>query len=480
MKAITENNATLAKRMATLSLPILAGQAFGLLYNLVDTWFIARIDTSDPWLVGATGLVFPLYFIVMATSFGITGGVSSLVARAIGAGREDELDRTAESGMFLGLAASALFLALMYPFATPLLALFGGSGKILEYGLSYLLWLLPVVPFMFVNAVFTGILQGEGRTKHMMVSMMIGTVANIILDPVLIFTAGMGIGGAGLATAIGNLAGTVYLVSIFVFRRSVVRVHWKISRISLPVVAEILRVGIPQSLMNFLASISFIFYNRIMISIEPMILTAFTLYSRLEQLALIPVWSLSSALAAIAGQAAGARDFPRMRSASRIATQMGLAVSGTLYLVYVLSSGYLFSAFQTDARVLELAAVIVPWMSLGSVVAIPVFMVMTVMSTAGFASRSLALTAVRIYAFNVPACAIGAYVVGKSLFAVMVSILISSLLSLALALVVQSRFYTDLISGKLVVRLSSPGAGQSPATGPEPDVLPVSGTAGAP
>lgn len=69
----------LAKKIASLSLPILAGQAFGLLYNLVDTWFIARIDPSDPWLVGATGLVFPLYFIIMAASFGITGGVSSLV-----------------------------------------------------------------------------------------------------------------------------------------------------------------------------------------------------------------------------------------------------------------------------------------------------------------------------------------------------------------------------------------------------------------
>lgn len=451
----------LAKKMAALSLPILAGQAFGLLYNLVDTWFIARIDPADPWLVGATGLVFPLFFIILAASFGITGGVSSLVARSIGSARalgtdrNPQLDSTAESGMFLALAASAAFLILLYAFARPLLALFGGTGQILEYGFSYLVWLLPVIPFMFVNAVFTGILQGEGRTKHMMVSMILGTVANIVLDPVLIFAAGMGIGGAGLATAIGNLVSTVYLVSVFIAQRSSVRVHWQVSRISFPVAGEILRVGVPHSLMNFLASISFIFYNRMMVGMNPLILTAFTLYSRLEQIALIPVWSLSSALSSIAGQAAGANDIPRMRAASRTAAWIGFAVTGTLYLGYVLASRPLFAAFQSDPRVLDLASSIVPWMALASVVSIPIFMFMTVMSVAGFANQSLILTSIRIYALSVPACAIGVYVVGKNLNAAMVGLFVASALSLLLTQAWRYRFFRALETGRLVVRLSA-------------------------
>ncbi len=445
----------LAKKMAALSLPILAGQAFGLLYNLVDTWFIARIDTSDPWLVGATGLVFPLYFIVMAASFGITGGVSSLVARAIGAGRLSELDSTAESGMFLSVAGSVLFLLPLYGFARPLLSLFGGSGAILEYGHSYLVWLLPVVPFMFVNAVFVGILQGEGKTQPMMLSMMLGTVTNIVLDPVLIFWARMGIGGAGLATAIGNLVSTLYLVSVFIAQRSSVRVHWKLSRISLPVAGEILRVGVPHSFMNFLASISFIFYNRMMVGLNPMILTAFTLYSRLEQIALIPVWSLSSALSSVAGQAAGARDLDRMKASSRTAALMGLAVSGTLYVIYALASGTLFSAFQSDPRILELAAVIVPWMALASVVSIPIFMFMTVMTTSGFANQSLILTALRIYVLSVPACALGVYVVGKNLQSAMMALFAASLIALGVSLLWESRFFRALETGRLTVRVSA-------------------------
>ncbi len=460
MKRIDVRSGPLAQTLVFLSLPVLAGQAFNLLYNLVDTYFIALIDRDDPWLVGSTGLVWPLFFIFLATSFGITGGVSSLVARAIGAGKAEDLDKTAESGLFLALIASAVILLLIYPLAGPLLRLFGGSGPILEYGLSYLYWLLPTVPFMLLSAVFTGILQGEGRTKHMMASMMIGTVANIILDPIFIFSLKMGVAGAALATAIANAIGFSYLLAVFLKTKSQVTIHWKVSSVSLPVAGEILRVGVPQSLMNFLASISFIFYNRIMIGINPLILTAFTLYSRLEQIALIPIWSISSGLAAIAGQAAGAGDLKRMRASSRTASMIGLGVSGCLFLVYVLSSRALFGLFQSDPGVLSLTGTIVPWMAAASFVSIPVFMVSTIMTSSGFANRSLWLTIARIYGLNIPACVIGVYVVGGGLPAAMASVCASAFLALGLALIVQRVFFASLQDGRLSVRLAPAEGGR--------------------
>ncbi len=448
-------NGPIGPVLVRLSLPVLIGQAFNLLYSLVDTWFIARIDTADPWLVGSTGLVFPLFFIFLASSFGISGGVSSLVSRAIGAGKTDELDRTAESGIFLALAASVIILGLMYPFATPLLTLFGGQGKLLEYGLSYLLWLLPTVPFMLLSAVFTGILQGEGRTRYMMTAMMIGTVANIILDPIFIFVLKMGVAGAGLATAVGNAMSFIYLVTVFLAPGSSVKIHWKASNVSFPVVGEILRVGLPQSVLNFLSSISFIFYNRIMTDINPMILTAFTLYSRLEQIALIPIWSLSSALSSLAGQAAGAGDIPRMKKAAAVSSGMGLAVTGSLLLAFVLSSSRLYAVFQSDPGILSLAGQITVWMAAASFASVPIFMINTILSSSGFAGWSLGLTIVRIYVFNVPACFIGAYVVGRNLSSVMIAIFISSVVSLGFTFLAGGRFFNGLASGRLKIRLSA-------------------------
>jgi putative MATE family efflux protein len=458
MKNIDVKSGPVAPTLVFLSLPVLAGQAFNLLYNLVDTYFIALIDRSDPWLVGSTGLVFPLFFIFLATSFGITGGVSSLVSRAIGAGRTGDLDRTAESGLFLALIASTVILGLMYPLAGPLLRLFGGTGKILEYGLQYLYWLLPTVPFMLLSAVFLGILQGEGRTKHMMASMMIGTVVNIVLDPVFIFTLRMGVAGAALATAVANAVGFVYLVIVFLTQSSNVKIHWKVSSVSAPVMSEILRVGVPQSLMNLLSSISFIFYNRIMIEIDSLILTAFTLYSRLEQIAMIPIWSLSSALSAVSGQAAGAGDFGRMRLSSKTASFLGLGVSGSLFLVYVFSSTWLFRLFQSDPGVLSIASTIVPWMATASFVSIPIFMVCTIMSSSGFANLSLVVTLLRIYGLNIPACILGVFVLGGELRTVMAALTISALVGLVLALFIQRGFFKRLQTGRLSIR-TAPQAG---------------------
>lgn len=462
MRQIDIKNGAIAPTLAMLSLPVLAGQLGNLLYNLVDTFFIALIDRSDPWLVGSTGLVWPLFFMVMAVSFGISGGVSSLVARAIGAGRSADLDRTAESGLFLSIAASVVILAVVYPLGEPLLRLFGGSGKLLEYGLAYLYWVMPTVPFMLLGAVFNGILQGEGRTKHMMFSMIIGTVSNIILDPVLIFPARMGIAGAALATAIGNALSFIYLLVVFLKTKSQVKIHWKASFVSLKVVGEIIRVGLPQSIANILASFSFIFYNRIMLSIDPYIMSAFTLYSRLEQIALVPIWALSSGVAAVAGQAAGARDIGRMRATSRTGSYMGLAVSGSLLLGFVLASPWLFRVFQSDPHVLALASSIAPWMAGGTFCAIPIFVATTVMTSAGFSNRSLALTAIRIYVLNVPSCVLGMLIFGKVIIPVMACLMVSSALSLALTLLAQQGFFSGLRSGKLKIRYSAEPAPQNP------------------
>ncbi|AEJ20916.1 MATE family efflux transporter [Gracilinema caldarium] len=455
MNTINLRSGPISPLLIRLGLPVLAGQAFNLLYNIVDTWFIAQINPSDPYLVGATGLVFPLFFIFLAASFGISGGVSSLVARAIGAGRAKELDQTAESALALALSASTVIMLFMYPFAVPLLQLFGGKGLLLEYGLEYLLWLLPTVPFMLAGAVFTGILQGEGRTKHMMMAMMIGTIANIVLDPLLIFGARMGIAGAAFATCLSNALSLVYLVVVFLIRTSNVTIHWKISNISSSVIVEILRVGLPQSVLNLLSSISFIFYNRIMTDIDPVVLTSFTLYSRLEQIALIPIWSLSSAVAAIAGQAAGAGDIKRMKQTLMTSTWMGILVCGLLLLGYVLVSPWLFAAFQTDSQVLATAGQITPWMATATFFVLPVFMITTIMSTAGFAGMSLAFTAYRIYFLNVPFCMLGAYVIGKTMTSVLGAIVLASLLTLGSGMFAGLLFFRALETGRLKIRMSA-------------------------
>jgi Na+-driven multidrug efflux pump len=130
-------------------------------------------------------------------------------------------------------------------------------------------------------------------------------------------------------------------------------------------------------------------------------------------------------------------------------------VTGTLLLAFVAASGPLFRLFQSNAEVLSLAGQIVPWMAASTFLSIPIFMVNTTMASSGFAGRSLALTAVRIYGLNVPACMLGAYVVGKGLIPSLAGLALSSLAALCISLAVQQGFFSALRSGRLGIRHSA-------------------------
>jgi putative MATE family efflux protein len=443
--------------LVKLSLPVMVGQLFNLIYNLVDTGFIAALDRSDPYLLGSTGMVFPIIILMWAVAFGLGGGITSLVSRSIGAKNTVSLDKTAESGLVLAIGASILFLLLFYPFALPILKIFGANGPTLKYALEYMVWVLPMVPFLFLNAVFTGILQGEGRTIHMMIGMVIGAVVNIVLDYILMFPMGMGIAGAGLATVLGNASTTVYLFIVMIFSQRQVRIHWRLGAISISVMAEIMRVGLPQGLMNIVMSLSFLFYNRFITDLSPALMSAFTLYSRVEQLAMIPVYSLAQGLSTVAGQAAGARYLPRLRKSFVVASAIGTGISALLLALYVVFHQGIFRAFLDNAEVLVLAGQITPWLAVTSVLASTVIMANTNLAAAGFSFWGLILTIIRVFALNVPAAAIGTYLIGKSAVAVVIGIMLSSVIALLVNIFFMQGFFSRLDQGRLLIRIQ-PGA----------------------
>jgi Na+-driven multidrug efflux pump len=125
----------------------------------------------------------------------------------------------------------------------------------------------------------------------------------------------------------------------------------------------------------------------------------------------------------------------------------------------VIASPLLFRIFQSDATVLGLAMQITPWMAGSSALAIPVFVIGNVMTASGFSVRSLILTAVRIYALSVPACALGAYVIGKNVSSVMIGIVIASGLGLGVNLLARRDFFSRLFSGRLQIRLPAQQSG---------------------
>jgi Na+-driven multidrug efflux pump len=129
--------------LARLASPIFFGMLFQLLYNVTDTIWVSRIDLADPSYVGGTGIIFPFLFMAIALSQGIVVGTSSLVARAIGEGNTEILDKTAESGLAVGVVVAVAIAIPTYLFATGILRLLGAEGDYLVHGLEYLRYIVP-------------------------------------------------------------------------------------------------------------------------------------------------------------------------------------------------------------------------------------------------------------------------------------------------------------------------------------------------
>ncbi len=337
--------------LVKLTLPILAGMLFQLVYNVIDTLWISRIDINDPSYVGGTGIIFPIVFLAISLSNGILVGISSMVARGIGEENKKIINRTTESGLFIAVILSVLVVVFGYMFDDELVKILGAEGTYSLHALEYLRYIIPGAAVMFVLSVFNGILQGEGLMKYVMISMALGTVVNIILDPVFIFILDMGVKGAALATVIAQVFSVVYSLSVFIRNKTLVKVEWKVRNINSHSISRIIAIGFPQSLAMILIGISFLIFNKIVISIDPLALTAFSLCGRFDQIVLIPLFALGAALITLVGQNAGRGNYVRIRQIMVSALISSFAVITITATFMVIAAPWIYSFFSTNKQV---------------------------------------------------------------------------------------------------------------------------------
>ncbi|RKX94468.1 MAG: MATE family efflux transporter [Spirochaetes bacterium] len=334
-----------------LTLPILAGMLFQLVYNVIDTLWISRIDSSDPSYVGGTGIIFPVVFIAISLSNGILVGISSLVARGIGEENKKIVNLTTESGLFIAVILAVIVIVFGYIFDDKLVSILGAEGSYSMHALEYLRYIIPGAAAMFTLSVFNGILQGEGLMKYVMISMAIGTIVNIILDPLFIFILSMGVKGAALATVIAQVFSVVYSVSVFIRNKTLIKVEWKIGNIHPHFISKIIAIGFPQSLAMIFIGISFLIFNRIVISIDPLALTAFSLCGRFDQIVLIPLFALGAALITLVGQNAGRGNYERIKQIMLSALVSSFVVIIVTATSMVIAAPWIYSFFSTNKQV---------------------------------------------------------------------------------------------------------------------------------
>ena len=435
--------------MLKLSIPIFTGMLVQVVYNVTDTFWVARIDLTDPSYMGGTAIVFPLIFFFMALGNGLTVGVSSLVARAIGEKNSKVLSTTAESGMMISFVLSVLSLAVILPFSAQLLKVLGAEGDYYVHGLEYLRYIIPAGPVIFFAMIFQGILQGEGLMKYVMNSMLIGTVLNIVLDPVFIFILNMNVRGAAIATVIAQTVAMVYVITVFVRNKSSIRIHWAVSNIKASTVKDITAIGLPQSFAMIVMSLSFIIFNKIVIEIDELALTAFAICGRFEQVMLMPAFAIGASIVTIVGQNSGRGNFDRVRDTMKEAWILGLISVGAITAVMVAFAPWIFKPFSDVEQVRWYAVMQYRVLGVSYLTALIGITGRSFFQAIGYPLPALFLTLLRLLLIAIPVMLILIHVFNMGIWGVWIGLASGSIVSMIVAFFLVRRSINRLESGRM-------------------------------
>ena len=297
--------------VCSLAVPTIISMLITSFYNMVDTFFVGRINTSA---TAAVGVVFSLMAIIQAIGFFFGHGSGNYISRQLGAQNTEEASEMASIGFFSALIAGAVLAVLGLIFIEPLAMPLGSTETILPYAVDYLKYILIGAPYMTASLVLNNQLRFQGNAMYGMVGIVVGAVVNIVLDPVLIFICGMGISGAALATIISQFISFVIL--LWVSQRGP-GIHISLQKLhfSPNFLKEIVRGGFPSLCRQGLGSVATIALNMAAGAYGDAAIAGMSIVSRITMFAYSALIGFGQGFQPVCGFNYGAKLYDRVREA---------------------------------------------------------------------------------------------------------------------------------------------------------------------
>lgn len=339
------------KLLITMALPMMASMLVQALYNIVDSIFVSRI--SEDALTGVS-LASPIQTLMIGVATGTAVGVNALLARKLGEKKPGEANLCANNGMFLAALSFVVFFIVGILFSDAFISLQTDDALIISYGSTYLSICLVGSFGFFMYMMVERILQGTGRTGLTMYTQLLGSIVNIILDPVLIFGIGpfpeLGIAGAAVATVIGQWASFILALILNAKYNHDIKFTFRKFRPDGALIKEIYVIGIPVILMNCIGSVLTFCMNLILTSFTATATAVYGVYFKLQTFVFLPVMGINNALLPIASYNLGAKKGDRIMEALRFSILCAaiLMIIG-LILVQLFAAQFLglFNASET-------------------------------------------------------------------------------------------------------------------------------------
>lgn len=346
-------NVPVPRALLAMGLPTMAGMLINALYSLADTYFVGDLGTVQ---MAAVTVAYPLGQIIVGLGLLFGNGAAAYLSRLLGQDDRKTANAVASTALYSSIGISAIAILLSLFFLQPILRQFGALADIMPYALSYSRIYIAFSIFNVFNVTMNNIVSSEGAAKTAMFALMSGAVLNVILDPIFIYTLGLDVSGAAIATALSQMVSSSIYIIYILRKKSVFNFHIRECCFSRDILSEILKIGVPTLLFQLLTSISIAMINDAAKEYGGSALAAMGPVTKILSVGTLIVYGFLKGFQPIAGYSYGAKKYDRLLEAIRTATLWSTIFCVIFGLAAAIFSGPIMTQFTSgDTQMIQIS-----------------------------------------------------------------------------------------------------------------------------
>ncbi len=381
------------KAYFTFALPVVFSMVVSLVYNMVDTYFIAQTGNTN--LVAGVSLSAPVFTLMIALGdiFGLGG--SSLISRLFGEKKEEDGKRLSVFCFYAAIVCGILVTTVMMMLREPILYVLGADAETFTYASGYYTYIVLGAPFIILSFTPSNLLRTEGFATASMTGSILGAVVNMILDPVFISVLGLGAAGAAIATVIGNIFADIFYIWFLLKRSRRLSINPAGFHIHIVEVGQILAIGIPASITNLMQSIGIALTNRSLLPYGNDKVAAMGIVMKVNLIAVLVLVGFAFGAQPLVGYNYGAKNHARLKEILRFSYSFECCTAAVLAGALSLAAPAMIGMFMQDAAIIEVGVPMLRMQQMGMVFTAVVLVTTCTFQSAGKAVGAFLLSVSR-------------------------------------------------------------------------------------
>ena len=347
----------LGKLLLRLSLPTVTAQIINMLYNIVDRIYIGHIPDSGALALTGVGVCMPLIMIISAFAALVGNGGAPRASIFLGKGDHESAEKTLGNCFFVQIIVSIVLTVVLLLSNRTLLLAFGASENTISYSVDYMnIYALGTI-FVQMTLGMNAFISTQGFAKISMLSVLIGAIANIILDPVFIFGLGLGVKGAALATIFSQAMSCIWVLHFLTGKTTFLKIRKRNFRLQASIILPCLALGLSMFIMQASESVISVCFNSSLLKYGGDIAVgAMTILTSAMQFAMLPLQGLGQGAQPILSYNFGAKNVDRVRATFKLLLKVSLAYSTVMWALVMLFPGAFASIFTNETELLSFTA----------------------------------------------------------------------------------------------------------------------------